>query len=79
MTSSIDMWTNKEGLTLFLLQTLMSVWETMAVIRHVLTLLDLTTATVNVAFSSSIAPSVMVCKMMERRQRVWNIIPTLNP
>ena len=32
----------------------------MAVIRRVLTLLDLTTATVNMAFSSSITLSVMV-------------------
>jgi hypothetical protein len=41
-------------------KTLMSVWETMAAIRRVLTLLDLTTATVNVAFSSSITLSVMI-------------------
>ena len=63
---------------LFLLQTLMNVWETMAVIRRVLTLLDLTTATVNVAISSSIAPSVMVCvihgEMMKRRQTMHIIL-----
>ena len=61
-TSTNNTLTNERKLvyTVCLLQTLMSVWETMAVIRRVLTLLDLTTATVNVAFSSSITLSVMV-------------------
>ena len=61
-TSTNNILTNQRRLvyTVFLLQTLMSVWETMAAIRRVLTLLDLTTATVNVAISSSITLSVMV-------------------
>ena len=61
-TATNNMLTNHRRLvyTVCLLQTLMSVWETMAVIRRVLTLLDLTTATVNVAINSSITLSVMV-------------------